>query len=354
MYLSTTFRFTTLVLLCVLTLLVSYIPTFLETEKELLANTDFSISLSGWDTKGVDISNATSSEGLCIHHASSDSYSQLAQCFGKNDLPQRVILKAIARSENVVPGDKVWKLAKIGFVGYDASGKGLYQYPSRLVGLTGSTDWKEYSKDFPKLDKAVKYCVEIALYTSPGSFCVREISLHRAKKNLSAVYSKYFLLLMWVILPIWMFHSFFKDYVKQKSAWYTIIIAALLLLGVLLPNEFKNALEIQLQSFISNFGILLQVQPISHQAETTTLWPKEMTVSKLGHLIGFTILSSLLFFGNQKNIFRVCLWLFLFAACTETLQTFVQGRTPSIADINVDVVGVLFGCIIAFSFYKIK
>ncbi len=65
--------------------------------------------------------------------------------------------------------------------------------------------------------------------------------------------------------------------------------------------------------------------------------------AKLGHLLSFFLISSTLFARGRfapLNLFAV---LFLLAVASELLQMFVPGRSSNLADVSVDMIGVLLG-----------
>jgi VanZ family protein len=91
-------------------------------------------------------------------------------------------------------------------------------------------------------------------------------------------------------------------------------------------------------------GVLVSPQAPSVVASVV---PSEFRfpVAKVGHVAGYTVLSLLVGFLPVRMAFKVVCWLFLvFHAClTEYIQLHVPGRTGSLRDVGLDVLGVTLG-----------
>jgi VanZ family protein len=71
-------------------------------------------------------------------------------------------------------------------------------------------------------------------------------------------------------------------------------------------------------------------------------------VSKAGHVIGYAVLAVMVGSLPVRPAIRNAWWLFLVShAClTEWIQTFVEGRTGSLRDVLLDVLGITLGLLV--------
>lgn len=74
---------------------------------------------------------------------------------------------------------------------------------------------------------------------------------------------------------------------------------------------------------------------------------------KIGHFIGFSILSLLHFWRNSKNVRNSIIFSVVFAMLTEILQLFF-GRDGRLYDILIDSIGILSGILLLKSINMLK
>lgn len=334
-----------ILMLCIISLIVSQLPRYRAAGNELLKNTDFSQSLNGWIVHGDNKSLVTNRDGLGIHHDISSRHSELRQCFKSQSLPQHTVLQARLRTEQVKSGPEIWNLAKVSLVGYDDQKEALYQFPTVLVGLEGNQGWEHYEKVFPTQQVAAETCVIIALYTSPGHFYVSDISLKGAKSQTKVEYGRQVLLAVWIIVLSWIVISLVRNHQWSFRDSILLLLVFAIAVGVLLPVEIKRSIELEVQSVLIALGFSPLLSWEGEKTDLLSLWPKQMDISKFGHLIGFSLLSTVFFSERDTRMNIVFAGLVLLALASETLQIFVIGRTPRLADFSVDIAGILLGWI---------
>lgn len=89
---------------------------------------------------------------------------------------------------------------------------------------------------------------------------------------------------------------------------------------------------------VTLFGLLM---PGAWRAEVAGLFPPDIPVLKIGHLVAFAGLAFLLV--RQWQWQHVAALGLVFAGATEALQFFAVDRNPSLADVGIDMAGVLLG-----------
>lgn len=310
--------------------------------EELLQNGDFSHGFQGWmvdgERQGLSFDNGT----LSIDHPRTAS-TILSQCWPMARLPQPLLLSAESRGFAVVHGAKPWHEARIDLVGYDAQGQGLYQVRTRLLGLQGDRPWQTARGLFRVPARAERVCVEISLYATSGRFQVRHLSLFQGAEYPPYLVGRLSLLMGWILLAFWLAYRTLQHYRDRALGRWLAAMALLLLVGILLPHEWKQTLETGIASVLEQIGLTLP-SPAGLATESAwSLWPGEWELSKYSHLLGFALLSALLFADRTLPWRRHAATLFLLAAATEIGQFFVPLRTPRLSDMVVDLLGVAIG-----------
>lgn len=96
------------------------------------------------------------------------------------------------------------------------------------------------------------------------------------------------------------------------------------------------------------------LMPVGPKNELLRPFPAHLHPDKLGHFLGFALLSASLFWtGRVRPVGAVALAAVLGAA-TEVLQFFAVGRMGRLTDIGIDVSGGLLGVALAFALLKVR
>lgn len=81
----------------------------------------------------------------------------------------------------------------------------------------------------------------------------------------------------------------------------------------------------------------------------------ETNVEMAGHLLGYTLLTQAFLFGinnrDLKSLYTAGILAMLYGVSDEIHQSFVPGRVASIADLGIDLAGILFS-LLAIRFYE--
>ena len=333
-----------LLLYCLLDLLAfSQLAPYDPVGAQLLANPHFTHGLQGWRLEG-DAQRVQVRDGLLrIDHAAVSHTTSLSQCYLAKGLPGQLLLSAKAASHGVVRGRKSWHEARIDLVGYDAQGEGDYRVRTRLIGLDGDQTWVKSQRVYRNVSDYRKICVEVSLYGATGAFQVRELSLHQARENPSYRWVSLSLLGGWVVLGLWLLKALYEYYRGGPWGPYLLSLFALLLIGVLMPQALRSGLEQQILSLSSHLGLVFAPGSTLHHGAGLDLWPQRWDLSKIAHLVGFTLLAGLLFWERRTGTTERLFGLLLLAMATELLQFYVPDRTPRVSDLMVDALGILVG-----------
>jgi hypothetical protein len=312
--------------------------------EQLLRNPLFSDDFRGWKVRGNG-GPIHVSEGIAkINHQSLGQASSISQCWASGEFSQEVMAGIDAKSEGLELGSKSWHEARVGLVGFTAGGKSRYQLGNRVVRLRDNQPWERYLVGLNVPYKFERVCFVIALYGSKGVFQVKNPLLYPARVQPGYQLGRNLLLVLWSGIGLYWLVLLGLYYKKRPQGGYLVAVILVLAAGILMPNELRIELDeglfkfipgIHLQEILGSLGVSADISP--------SLFPLYWGVSKYAHLLGFLLLSGILFSDPKKAAWHLLPGLFLAAVITELLQYFVPGRSPRISDIIVDGTGIFFG-----------
>jgi hypothetical protein len=190
---------------------------------------------------------------------------------------------------------------------------------------------------------AQRACVEIALYATSGRFQVRHLSLFQGVEYLPHRIGRLALMMGWGLLAFWLAYRTLQHYRDRALGRWLLGAALLLLAGILLPHEWKQTLEAEIVTVLEPIALTLPASAGLAGESAWGLWPGAWDLSKYSHLLGFALLSLLLFADRTLPWMKHAATLFLLAAATEVGQFFVPLRTPRLSDMVVDLLGIAIG-----------
>lgn len=321
--------------------------------EQLLNNPDFSNQMDGWKIGGKRGLVEGSEGTVKITHDSSTQSNSLSQCWPRSGFPDLVLVGIEAKSVGLVTGPKSWHEARAGFVGHLPDGRKNYRLSSRVLSLKEDSPWKRYQVGLKISPKFERVCFVVALFQTEGQFQIKNPSIYPAAERFGSSIVSMLLLSLWPIIGIWWLVLLVKHYRKRPQLGYLLVMLLLMAIGILMPPELKTVLEralfsqipdILTKDILSALGIPLDRLP--------AFVPAYWSASKLGHLLGFALLSMILFSDRDKPVWILLAGLVLATLVTELLQYFVPGRSPRIGDAIIDFIGIVIGLsLIRFSFW---
>ncbi len=320
---------------------------------ELLENGDFSHGAQGWRLQGEAAAVTIEQGVLSIDHPTAAS-TTLSQCRPAAAMPQPLLLAAAGRSSGVVSGSKYWHRARIDLVGYDAGGTGLYRVPTRLLSLEGDHPWRNAQALFRLPPEAQRICLEISLYNASGRFQIRHLSLTQGVESTSHKIGRLLLLAGWMGLALWLLPPIYRHYRRRLLGRWLLLVGALILVGVLLPQELRQQIEAGIALLLEGIGLPLTPADAPSIESAWALWPAAWDISKFSHLLGFMLLAMLLAADREIGAWRRLSVLLLLAAVSEALQFFIPMRTPRLSDLVVDGLGMGIGLGLAAIWFRFR
>ncbi len=318
----------------------SQLPRFVVTGPQLLVNNNFSDQLTGWQLSG-DLPGSVSFSGSEISLLNNQPEESLSfrQQVAWTDRTPFMQLSADLRSTNIIPGSRSWHLGRLVLVRYTREGQWL-NLPHYVASLTGTSNWQHYSETFSYNSRAESVQILLQMPYATGALQARNLSLRAAEPN--TLYPNGQVL-------VFCLAGGFLFYLLRPYLWRRgeiglriglVLTCSAILVGTLMPAQLKGEVGVRVGVAISEIETA-----ISSAAETSqvlhavdTLMPRD----KVLHFGGFLLLGFFLS-GLQCKSSYVMLNVILFACTTELLQLFIEGRTPLVSDVLIDVCGGILG-----------
>jgi len=323
-------------------LALGFLDRFYVEKEQLLKDPTFLSGPSHWKNEGSsDISYEQ--ETLRITNVEALSHNVFQNI--AVDTPGYYNFSFEAGVNNVVPArNDEWASGNITVIFRDDAGE---RTGSQIIlALVGSQELTPYSESLLLKNEYDSVDFAIRLYSATGQFLISnpvvselgELAFYKIVKILIIfLWVAVFLILVLVVARI----------ATRLQVSIIFIVFALTIIGVMLPAELLNGLNQKIatslpQSFLTSIREFAMYLNFGFE----TLKPNA-EVSKLGHVLVFLCVGLLAGFICKKIGFKFTLAaIAVFALTTESLQTMVNGRTPSIGDLFLDIAGGLTGLLI--------
>jgi hypothetical protein len=319
---------------------IFFIDRYLDTGIEMIENNSFKQDIAQWQTN--DKSNAFStSELLCL---SSSSFAKII--FARQDIDflktnMVLRLKTTFKCNDVVPGKRAWNKARVLLVQLQG-GKEKWDIPHCIASLTGTKEWKEYSKVF-FLDKDTDSLkVEIQLNHCKGALSIKNLSLKPVQEASWYLWMQRTIFLLWGLLIAYIVYF----YMKAKTVLLYKIIFVFSFVSIIAGTLMSGDIKYKTFDAADN-----KIHNINNKIEIKT--PPISSVSRTIHFIFFaTFAISLLTLNPKILIYFIVLDIIVIAGATEILQCYIDGRGPSIIDFCIDILGSITGMLFFYIWNK--
>ncbi|MCG7900333.1 MAG: VanZ family protein [Candidatus Thiodiazotropha weberae] len=322
--------------------------------EQLLVNPDFSHHLAGWRISGDQDLLQVADGTVEIRHDALSQSNTLSQCWDRERFPDRILVGITASTADLVPGVKPWHLAKAGLIGQFPDGSKDYRLSSRLVLLKQDVGWNSYRTGI-EIDKSLeRICLSIGLLGSKGSFRFKHPLLYPAAIPPTYSLIKNLLLAVWAAVGVIWLIGLVRHYRQRTQMGFMLAMLVAISVGIMMPAELKSEVENWLSLYLPEFTTkqLLTTLGVPYQLPADML-PQRWDVSKFGHLLGFFLLSLILFSEKEKSVWMLLPGLVIAAVVTEIMQHYVPGRTPRLSDVMVDLIGIVAGWWLIRGYFKL-
>ena len=200
--------------------------------------------------------------------------------------------------------------------------------------------------------------VTFRLAGSIGSFHIKNPVLSVLDEHPHYRILKYLITGFWIFAGVGLFATAIR-FVPTKQLALAVLLLAVTLLGTLIPEALIITASQKLALFIPE-NIISDLQSVlGHAFGLKSFTTSSAGVSKLGHLLVFSLLGLLIGWNYRKvGVIYGIACISVFALLTEVLQMLVNGRSTSLNDFYIDVSGGFLGlvigiiCLLAYEFMR--
>ncbi len=301
---------------------------FIEKGEELLANADFEHGLESWTKKDAQCIETCFS----VQQNRLELYSKTGcycAVFQPMQAPAGKIIRAKAKlaTQNVIAGEKAWEKARVYVVTREKSGPWRWDLKHSLVLLHGTHSQKEYQLLLRLPEEVTELRFSISLHNASGKMWIDNVSLMQVVKNEPVQLLAYGMMGLWLLWLLWCIWP----WVQQKQYWVIFSVGVVVLLLMLMPQEYK-------QQLITNF-------------EGYSWFSGEESIAAIGHFISFALLTLTVMWVKKGCSIKSIILLAMFACFTELLQFFALERTTQWHDFIVNMAGIITGSLFCGLFY---
>jgi hypothetical protein len=316
---------TLLALLTIVTFL--YQPRYQPEGRSILPNADFRAGFEGWQVEGLvtldedelglaRLQNWDPARAVYLRRT-------IALPAGRTSLR----LSADIAVRRVERGAEDWHVARVYLVQQTAAGRQLWNQPSALANLIGTTDRQHFSSVFEVPATVPEVVLGIELPFAAGYMEIANVELVTVDERPLFRLSLTVLVAGWSLLGFWVVERLYRSIRSPTVRGWLLATAAVLLLGIFMPALYRQAL---IDALAGGFGLDLP------------------DPDAVGHALVFGLLALLVRVGRPRDplLLHLACWL-LAGALTEVLQLFTPDRDPQAADWLADVAGIGAGLALA-------
>lgn len=310
--------------------------------QQLLENPQFANELRGWQTKKSPAREIVLKDGtVTLTSRDKEGQIEIYQDVKSQDQDARFRLEAELRSIDVSAGEKSWNKARLLLLPF-IDGKASYKMKHVAAFLVGTQGWKRVSEvfHFPKGCQTLRVVAQMSRCS--GEFSLRNPTLYRVVETPLFSFSK------WIVIPLWaaFFFSLFQPCLRGTGNFciklLLVLTVAAIVVGTTIPGRFKNDLRDDLlqEARSSTTSVQQTVKEMMVAEHIRPFKLPKVDITKLAHFFLFALLALLLLLTNPGiSVKQLLLNLFLVACSTELIQLYMEGRSPLIRDVVIDMAG---------------
>ena len=322
---------------------VFFIEKYQNIGEQLLINAEFSKELSNWNTQ------EPSSSKIVIHQnqliISSQNAQKSVQVYQKiqTDVKGKTFrLRATLSSKDVISGEKNWNKARLLLVQF-ISEKAQWNLPHVLASIEGSHDWKIYNGVFHTSSECSKVHIIAQTNRCSGELFVKDLNLYEVEETSLYTWVKWLIRSTWIIFIFALFIPRLGGGSSSILNIFIVLTVAGMVIGTSLPGHIKNDLKKDIIEEVDTYTAPVKMSPELAMNPAHYKFFK-LDITKIAHFCLFALLALLLLLKNPSCSIRLILLELLMLACaTELMQFYVDGRSPLIADVLIDMAGSVVG-----------
>jgi hypothetical protein len=304
---------------------------------ELLIDPDFTEAFTKWDVTGRG--SATINDGVLLLQVSEPGAGvAVRQSLAEPHRYRALQLSGELRSMDIRPGRRFWHKGRLVLISFDADQR-MMEVAHVVADLVGTRPWAPYSQVFRIPEGAREVRAGAQMIGATGEMFIRSLSLREAVEQDEFGWYRGCGIALWALALFW---AGFPCLLRLRRNWPRAVIMVLVMgifLAALGPSEVKSSFQ---GAVLDGAEQLFQLLGADNASANFGL--SSTSVSHGGHLLAFALLAfGMSWAHSRESRQRLLVGLLVTAAVTETLQFFVDGRSPLLTDFLIDGAGILLG-----------
>ena len=302
-----------------------YFPRYQIVSDELLVNGSFENQFEGWQIQGEGVEFLKDTRSL-VRLGSTDekrapNISQIVMGLRENTL---LLLSGEVKTDSVVMGNRSWKTARLRAV-QKAELNSAHSPQDVLISAVGTSSWREVSSVFRIQPARQSIEVSFELLQATGIAYIDNVSLHEVVEQELYTPLVISIFALWSALGCWFLYSISQRFGIFSRHGLIAMLAILLVVGVLVSTETRNAVWHPIATFLNFDSNSLGTASGDHS-----------------HYAGFVLVTllALSLVRRVKASANSVFYLVVFAISTETLQLLSDDRSASAGDLGIDLLGI--------------
>ncbi|MCP3892829.1 MAG: VanZ family protein [Desulfobulbaceae bacterium] len=327
-------------LLFIITLITSFsVERYEKVGRQLLRNNDFTHGFDEWKVHSPGVGEITIKPGgITLHSKDATLSQQVSQRLLGLTPGSKLLLQATIGTKDIIEGVKSWNRGRVVLIQY-VDNKAQYNIPHALAALGGMNRLNRYSSVFLVAPFTTEVKVAVQMSRCAGALEVGDLALHIVTERAIYVWAKRFLLMGWGGFIILLLVSFLKRRGALSFKIMLIGMVTVIVAGTSVSGKTKNVGKEMVLEVIHYLESLMGV----------TFLPELFDITKVAHFGLFALLVlGMRLLEPTICTARILLGVCMVAVASECIQFFVDGRSPLIADVLIDLAG---GCSVLLILY---
>lgn len=345
--LSTTAKIILFLLICAGTASgVIFVDRYQNISGQLLLNADFSKGLSSWQVRAPSSGAiVVRNNQLILSSHDAGRSVEVSQKVRADVNGKKFRFRAALASKNIIPGKKTWNKARLLLVQY-SEGKPQWKFPHALAALEGTHGRQIYNEVFSVSPECSELRVIAEMSRCSGEFFINDLSLYEVEETAIYTWVKWLIMAAWILFIFVLFVPGLKGNGSTLLKTFIVLTVLGVVIGTTLPGQVKKDLKEDITQKIETYTAPVMTKATGYAVDTTKHEGIQLDITKMAHFGLFALLAFLLLFKDSSRSIRlILLELFMFACATELMQFFIDGRSPLMTDVVIDLAGGVVGMV---------
>ncbi|GBE12984.1 vanZ like family protein [bacterium BMS3Abin13] len=181
-----------------------------------------------------------------------------------------------------------------------------------------------------------------------GEFFVKDLGLYEVKETTIYTWVKWLIRVAWILFIFVLLVPGLKGSGSTLLKIFIVLTVLGIVIGTTLPGQVKKDLKEAITQKIETYTAPVMTKAKEYAVGTTQYAnvKLDIDITKIAHFCLFALLAFLLLLKDSSRSIRlILLELFMLACATECMQFYIDGRSPLVTDVVIDMAGGVVGMV---------